>query len=149
MQRRLRKERNEDSRSQKFLEDEAKEFVPAAIEVELTNNQSGAVLALSLIAEYKLKIPGWVAGAGRRALLPVGIFSATEKNVFDHNLNESIRFISSFLPRTRRCDYKTRAAGLAGEQSSDNPGQGLESCALCFEGRKRQEYSAFKPAIER
>ena len=31
-----------------------------------------------------MKIPGWVSGAGHRALLPVGIFSATEKNVFDH-----------------------------------------------------------------
>jgi hypothetical protein len=31
-----------------------------------------------------LKIPGWVSGAGRRALLPMGIFSASEKRVFEH-----------------------------------------------------------------
>jgi len=37
-----------------------------------------------LVAEFKVKIPGWVAGAGRRALLPVGIFSADEKRVFEH-----------------------------------------------------------------
>jgi hypothetical protein len=84
MQRRLQ-ERNEDEADRKkFLEDEAKEFVPAAIEVELTNKPEWSSSASSLIAEYKLKIPGWVSGAGRRALLPVGIFSATEKNVFDH-----------------------------------------------------------------
>ena len=68
----------------KFLEDEAKQYVPAAIEVELTNKPDWSSSASSLTAEYKLKIPGWVSGAGRRALLPVGIFSATEKNVFDH-----------------------------------------------------------------
>ena len=39
---------------------------------------------MPLIAEYSLRIPGWVSGAGRRVLLPVGIFSATEKHVFDH-----------------------------------------------------------------
>jgi hypothetical protein len=84
MERRLQ-ERNEDEADRKkFLEDEAKQYVPAAIEVELTNKPEWNSSAPSLVAEYKLKIPGWVSGAGRRALLPVGIFSATEKNVFDH-----------------------------------------------------------------
>jgi hypothetical protein len=36
------------------------------------------------VAEFNLKIPGWVSGAGRRALLPVGIFSASEKHIFEH-----------------------------------------------------------------
>jgi hypothetical protein len=31
-----------------------------------------------------LKIPGWKSSAGRRALLPVGIFAAREKQVFEH-----------------------------------------------------------------
>lgn len=84
MQRRMQ-ERNEDEADRKkFLEDQAKEFVPAAIEVELTSKPDWRSSDSSLIAEYKLKIPGWVSGAGRRALLPVGIFCATEKNVFDH-----------------------------------------------------------------
>jgi transglutaminase-like putative cysteine protease len=84
MRRRL-EERNEDEADRKkTLEDEAREFVPAAIEVQLTNQPDWDSSSLSLVAEYKLKIPGWVSGAGRRALLPVGIFSATEKNVFEH-----------------------------------------------------------------
>jgi hypothetical protein len=84
MERRL-EERNEDEADRKkFLENEAREFVPAAIEVELTNKPEWSSSDPSLIAEYKLKIPGWVSGAGKRALLPMGIFSATEKNVFDH-----------------------------------------------------------------
>jgi hypothetical protein len=31
-----------------------------------------------------MKVPGWASGAGRRAMLPVGLFSATEKHLFDH-----------------------------------------------------------------
>jgi Domain of Unknown Function with PDB structure (DUF3857)/Transglutaminase-like superfamily len=78
-------ERNEDETDRKkTLEDKAREYVPAAIEVELTNKPDWNSSSASLVAEYKLKIPGWVSGAGRRALLPVGIFSATEKNVFEH-----------------------------------------------------------------
>ncbi|MGH9515327.1 MAG: DUF3857 domain-containing protein [Terriglobales bacterium] len=85
MERRL-EERNEDEADRKnFLENEAKQYVPAAIEVELTNKPEWSSSAPSLTAECRLKIPGWVSGAGRRALLPVGIFSATEKNVFDHS----------------------------------------------------------------
>jgi hypothetical protein len=82
--RRLQERNEDDADRKKFLEDEAKQYVPAAIEVELTNKPEWTSSAPSLTAEYKLKIPGWVSAAGRRALLPVGIFSATEKNVFDH-----------------------------------------------------------------
>jgi hypothetical protein len=37
-----------------------------------------------LVAVYDLKVPGWASAAGRRALLPFGLFSATEKQLFDH-----------------------------------------------------------------
>jgi Domain of Unknown Function with PDB structure (DUF3857)/Transglutaminase-like superfamily len=84
MNRRLEERNEDDADRKKILEDEAREYVPAAIEVELTNKPDWGSSSPSLIAEYKLKIPGWVSGAGRRALLPVGIFSATEKNVFEH-----------------------------------------------------------------
>ena len=84
MQRRLQERNQDEADRKKTLEDEAREFVPAAIEVQLTNKPDWDSSSTSLVAEYKLKIPGWVSGAGRRALLPVGIFSATEKNVFEH-----------------------------------------------------------------
>jgi hypothetical protein len=84
MRRRL-EERNEDEAARKkFLEDQAKEYIPAASDVELKNKPDWSKSSSPLIAEYDLKIPGWGAGAGRRVLLPVGIFSATEKHVFDH-----------------------------------------------------------------
>jgi hypothetical protein len=31
-----------------------------------------------------LKVPGWASGAGRRALVPVALFSASEKQLFEH-----------------------------------------------------------------
>lgn len=84
MRRRV-EERNQDEADRKrFLEDQAREFVPAAIEIELTSQPDWKSASASLVAEYHLKISGWVAGSGRRAMLPVGIFSATEKNLFDH-----------------------------------------------------------------
>jgi hypothetical protein len=36
------------------------------------------------VAEFDVKIPGWASNAGRRAVFPVGIFSAHEKHVFEH-----------------------------------------------------------------
>jgi Domain of Unknown Function with PDB structure (DUF3857)/Transglutaminase-like superfamily len=78
-------ERGEDATSRKkILEDMVRESVPAAIDVELQNQPDWKSSSPSLVSEYSFKVPGWVAGAGKRALLPVGLFSAAEKNVFEH-----------------------------------------------------------------
>jgi hypothetical protein len=78
-------ERNEDEADRKkSLEDEAKGYIPAATELHLTNKPDWTNSSSPLVAEFDLKIPGWVAGAGRRALMPVGIFTAPEKNIFEH-----------------------------------------------------------------
>ena len=84
MQRRVEERNVDDSERQKYLEDEAKEYVPAACEIDLSNKPDWGSSSTPLVAEYKIKIPGWVSGAGRRAMLPVGIFSASEKRVFEH-----------------------------------------------------------------
>ncbi len=84
MSRRLENIHSDDADRKKFLEEEVKEYVPVATEVELTNQPDWKSASQPLVAEFNIKIPGWVAGAGRRALLPVGIFSATEKHIFEH-----------------------------------------------------------------
>ncbi|HWC15788.1 MAG TPA: DUF3857 domain-containing protein [Terriglobales bacterium] len=84
MQRRLEERHEDEADRKKFLEDEAKECIPAASEIDLTNKPDWSSSSSSLVAEYDVKIPGWVSGAGRRAMLPVGIFSAPEKRVFEH-----------------------------------------------------------------
>ncbi len=68
----------------KFLEDEVKEWIPGASEVELANQPDWKSSSPAMVAEFTLKVPGWVSGAGHRALLPVGLFGATEKHLFDH-----------------------------------------------------------------
>ena len=78
-------ERNEDEvHRKKALEDEVREAIPATIEVELTNKPDWASSAPTLVAQFDLKVPGWVSAAGRRALMSVGLFSASEKHVYEH-----------------------------------------------------------------
>ena len=52
--------------------------------VEITNKPDWASSASTLVAEFNLKVPGWVSGAGRRGLMPVGLFSAPEKHMCEH-----------------------------------------------------------------
>lgn len=78
-------ERNEDdAHHKKFLEDYVKEAVPVGIDVELTNKPDWTSSSPNLTAEYTLRVPGWVSGAGKRALLPVGLFSGPEKHMYEH-----------------------------------------------------------------
>ena len=84
MQRRVEERHQDEESRKKFLEDEAKQYIPVASEAELTNKPDWSNSSTPLVAEFNLKIPGWASSAGRRALLPVGIFSASEKHVFDH-----------------------------------------------------------------
>ena len=124
MQRRLQERDEDEADRKKFLEDEAKQYVPAAIEAELTNKPDWSSSAPSLLAEYKLKIPGWVSGAGRRALLPVGIFSATEKNVFDHT--ERVHPIYFEFP-SKKVDDVSISLPLGWQVSSLPSGQDKDS----------------------
>lgn len=82
-QRRREERLADETERKKFLEDEVREAIPIACDVDLTN-QPDWKSSSSLVAEYSLKVTGWVSGAGRRALLPVGLFAAPEKRLFDH-----------------------------------------------------------------
>ena len=78
-------ERNQDETTRKkLLEDQVRYAVPAAIEVDLTNKPDWSSADAKLVAEYDLKVPGWLSGAGSHALLPVGIFGAPEKHIYEH-----------------------------------------------------------------
>lgn len=83
MQRRVEERNQDDAERKKLLEDQTKEYIPAGSEVELTNTPDWKNSSTPLIAEFSLKVPGWLSSAGRRALLPVGIFGAREKQVFE------------------------------------------------------------------
>jgi hypothetical protein len=84
LRRRVEERNVDEAERKKFIEDQVKEYIPAASEVDLKNKPDWNSSAVPLVAEFSLKVPGWVSGAGRRALVPVGLFSATEQHLFDH-----------------------------------------------------------------
>jgi hypothetical protein len=101
--RRRIEERNEDEAERKqYMEDQLKEFVPVGIDVELTNKPDWNSSSPTLVAEYNLKVPGWATAAGHRALVPVGLFSATEKQLFTHR--ERVHPIYFQFPCQRKDD---------------------------------------------
>jgi hypothetical protein len=75
---------SDDVARKKFLEDRLKTQIPAAIEAELTNKPDWEGAEAPLIAEFDVKIPGWASNAGKRALIPAGVFTASEKRLFEH-----------------------------------------------------------------
>jgi hypothetical protein len=82
---RRNEERHEDEAARKkFLEDQVEEYIPAGINVELTNHPVWDNPAADLVAEFNLKVPGWVSGAGRRVMFPAALFGGPEKHVFEH-----------------------------------------------------------------
>ncbi len=76
---------NEDqAERKKFLEEQVQEYIPVGINVELTNHPNWDDPASDLVAEFNLKVPGWISSAGRRVLFPASLFGGQEKNVFEH-----------------------------------------------------------------
>lgn len=73
----------DDTARKKYLEEEVKGWIPAACDVDLTNRPDWKS-SEALVAEFNIKVPGWVAGAGKRALFTVGLFGAPEQHLFDH-----------------------------------------------------------------
>lgn len=79
-------ERNQDDAARKtFLQDEVRQSVPAAIEIELKNQPDWMNSESPLVAEFNTKIPGWASGAGRRVIFSVGVFGASEKHIFEYS----------------------------------------------------------------
>ena len=79
-------ERNEDATDRrKFLEQDVEAGIPSGIEVKLTNTPDWTGSETPLVAEFELRVPGWAAQAGNRALMPVGLFGGSEKHMFEHS----------------------------------------------------------------
>jgi hypothetical protein len=127
---RRQEERNVDEADRKkYLEDQVREYIPVGIEVELTNKPDWASSAEKLTAEYDLKVPGWVSGAGRRALLPVALFGATEKQLFEHtNRLHPIYFQYPF----QKSDDVTIQLPLGWQVSSVPPAKNQDSKAIVY-----------------
>jgi len=128
-QRRVEQHHSDDAARKKFLEDEVREAIPITCDVELTNQPDWQTSSPSLIAEYSLKVSGWVSAAGRRALLPVGLFSAPEKHLFDHaDRVHPIYFQFPF----QRADDLTIDLPLGWQISTVPPPQTLDAKAITY-----------------
>jgi hypothetical protein len=82
--RRLSQRNEDDTARRQFLEKQIEHMVPAGIDVKLTNSPDWGASDASLVTEYDLEVPGWATTAGRRALLPVGLFGNNERHTFEH-----------------------------------------------------------------
>jgi len=82
--RRLAERNQDDTERKKYLEEEVKDAIPAGSEVELTKGPEWSSSESPLVAEFKVKIPGWASPAGKRLMLPASFFSAGEKHLFEH-----------------------------------------------------------------
>lgn len=76
--------RDDEAGRRKALEEGVRTAIPLGCEVELTNKPDWTTAAPALVAEFHLKVPAWATSSGKRLLLPVGLFSAGEKQTFDH-----------------------------------------------------------------
>jgi hypothetical protein len=74
----------DDTARKKALEDEVKEWISGSSEVELTTQPNWKNSSDSMVALFSLKVTGWASAAGRRSFLPVGLFCAAEKHLFEH-----------------------------------------------------------------
>jgi hypothetical protein len=78
-------ERNSDQIGRKAaLEELLRKSIPATADVNLTNRPDWDNAEAPFIAEFTIKIPTWTASSGHRILVPLGIFSAAEKHIFEN-----------------------------------------------------------------
>ena len=82
--RRLEEHNEDDADRKQFLEEQIKADIPSGSEVELVNRPDWDSASQFMVAQFNLRVPGWAAGAGQRALMPVGLFGAQERRGFEH-----------------------------------------------------------------
>jgi hypothetical protein len=82
---RLEERNADDANRKRALEERIKNNIPAAAEIDLTNSPDWANSKAPLVAQFDVKIPGWLSSAGKRALLPTGFFIGAEKHMFEHS----------------------------------------------------------------
>lgn len=79
-------ERNDDATDRrKFLEQDLENAISTGIDATLVNTPDWSSSEAPLVAEFDLRVPGYVAAAGNRSLMPIGLFGGSEKHMFEHS----------------------------------------------------------------
>ena len=93
LRRRVDLRNQDDAAHKKYLEDQVKEYIPVGSEIDLTQQPDWTNSEGPLTATFNVKIPGWATLSGHRALVPVSLFGATERHVFEYsNRNYPVYF---------------------------------------------------------
>jgi Domain of Unknown Function with PDB structure (DUF3857)/Domain of Unknown Function with PDB structure (DUF3858) len=74
----------DDTEKKTDLEEQLKDHIPVNAQVELKNKPEWNSSDDKLVAEFDVDIPGWCSSAGKRALVPLGIFSGAQRHTFEH-----------------------------------------------------------------
>jgi hypothetical protein len=74
----------DDTQKKTDLEEELKDIIPATAEVKLTNKPDWNSSEDEFVVEYEINVPGWASSAGKRALVPMGLFSGAQRHIFEH-----------------------------------------------------------------
>jgi hypothetical protein len=82
--RRRREHNHDETERKKVFEDAVKNDIPAGSEIEMIGTPDWTNSETPLVIDFNVKIPGWLASAGRRGLMATGIFNASEKHLFEH-----------------------------------------------------------------
>jgi hypothetical protein len=84
LRRRVEERGQDDPARKKYLEEQVQAYIPAAADIQLSKQPDWSNPEVPVVAEFNVKIPGWASLTGRRALLPTGLFGASEKQLFEH-----------------------------------------------------------------
>jgi hypothetical protein len=76
---------SDDTQRKEYLEEELKNVIPAAAEVELKNKPDWNSSDEKFVAEYSVKVPGWANPAGKHVVLPLSLFAGAQKHMFEHS----------------------------------------------------------------
>jgi hypothetical protein len=83
MYHRLENRNADDVERKKSLEDSVKAQIPGTSEAQLTNQPDWTHSGTPLVTEFDVKISNWASNAGKRTILPAGVFTANEKRLFE------------------------------------------------------------------
>lgn len=85
LERRLHAREEDEPGRREQVEEEAKAWFPPQAEVEIKNITGWDGSEEPLRVEFTIKVPSFGVKAGRRLLLPLGIFQARDKVAFEHS----------------------------------------------------------------
>ena len=135
--RRLEERDEDDTDKRKFLEDQVKGWVPVGIDVTLTSHPDWKSSSPALVAEFDFKAEGWAIQAGRKALIPVGFFSAG-REAFVRTCYPGTPAVFRISIRDQRRSYASTPTGVEREERSGGAEERPKSCGLHLECGRQQ-----------